>query len=760
MKKFTLSLIISAATALSAYAVPAHPYANRVLQPDGTSLTVRLIGDEYLHYSTTDDGYTILKNNEGYYVYAVMDNGQLTASTQIAQDASARSTAGKRFLCNVSRNLRPSMSETSRQMLDATRKMQRRPLLHGNGKYDIQNFKGLIILVEFNDLSFSRDDIRTIFNDMVNKRNFDGFMSNSLIPEKMEYTGSVRDYYYDNSMGKFDPQFDVVGPVKIDFSKYSAESSTNGRALTAAAVRAVDSQVDFSEYDRDKDGTVDMVYFVFAGYGANFSGNDSRLIWPHASTMFGVRLDGVALGRYACSTEMWGREGTNTIDGIGTICHEFSHVLGLPDEYDTDYAKSGGQSVHPQIWSLMAGGSYRNKSRTPVAYTLYERYALGFASPILIDKPGDFKLGALNTTNEGYRINSAMKDEFFLIENRQMTGWDAYLPGHGMIVTRVDSTNVDVWENNQINVNPAHNYLEMLRAKPSVSGTTVTDSEGDPFPGSGNVTEITNDSDPSLRSWTGTGTPLSITDISENADGSISFATVTANILSLKEDFEAMDATDGSDQTISGKFCTWTLGKKAAISATQEGYGNGTKALTLVKKSEAITSQVNRNVSSLSFNASNSAASMAIIRCYYSTDGGNTWVSMKNVNGVENNTIAGSANEQIIYNIPVENPCFKITQTSGSGITPCYIDDVVISYEESTSINNIITDKHESLSARCIQGNLVVTTDDCENIIRVYNINGAVIATAMPENGVATIQLPEHGFYVISQNGKSTKAVY
>ena len=179
-----------------------------------------------------------------------------------------------------------------------------------------------------------------------------------------------------------------------------------------------------------------------------------------------------------------------------------------------------------------------------------------------------------------------------------------------------------------------------------------------------------------------------------------------------------------------------------------------------MKKSEAITSQISRNVSSLSFNVSNSAASMAIIRCYYSKDGGNTWVSMKNVNGVENNTVAGSANEQIIYNISVENPCFKITQSSGSGTTPCYIDDVTISYEESTSINNIITDKQESLSARCIEGNLVVTTDDCDNIIRVYSINGAVIATTMPENGVATIQLPEHGFYVISQNGKSTKAVY
>jgi len=740
--------------------VPAYPYANKVMQPDGSYITVRLTGDEYLHYSTTDDGYTIVKNDKGYYVYATEQDGKLVATNQVAEDAAARSASAKIFLNSIRKNLRPSMSETSRSMLSASKQSNIRPMLHGNGKYDISNFRGLIILVEFNDLSFSRSDINTIFNDMVNKKGFDGFMSNALIPEKIEYTGSVRDYYYDNSMGKFDPQFDVVGPVKIGYSKYDPESSTNARALVAAACRAADDQVDFSKYDRDGDGTADMVYFVFAGYGANFSGNDSRYLWPHASTMVGVTLDGVKLSRYACSTEMYGREGSNTIDGIGTICHEFSHVLGLPDEYDTDYAQSGGQSDHPATWSIMAGGSYRNKSRTPVGYTLYERYSLGFASPKVIDAAGDFQLKALNTANEGYRINSAVKNEYFLIENRQQTNWDEYLLGHGMIVMRVDSTNVDVWENNQINCNPAHNYLELLRANPKKSGSTISDSDGDPFPGSGNVTEITNETTPSLRSWTGTGTPFSITNIAESADGIISFSVSTAEISSLKEDFEAMEVTDGSDANITGKFCTWNLSKKAAVAQPNEGFGNGSRVISLVKKSEVATSRVERNVSSISFATSNTSSSTAIIRCYYSTDGGANWTIMKNVDGVENVTIAGGSNSQAFYNISVENPCFKITQYTGSSSAPCYIDDFTVTYEPTSGINDVIIDKPASaLSAVCDGDNLIITTDD-DSAVSIYNVSGMLIGIAQPENGIATLTLPAHGFYIVSQKGKSAKVAY
>lgn len=760
MKKLILSFIIGVSTALSGHAIPAYPYANKVTQPDGSTLTIRLVGDEFLHYSTTDDGYTIVKNSDGFYVYATEDNGKLVATSHIAQDAAVRSESAKRFLSGISRGVRPAMTTASKSLLSASRSAGAKLKLHGNGKYDISNFRGLIILVEYNDKSFSRSDISTIFNDMVNKKNYDGYMTDALLPEKMEYTGSVRDYYYDNTMGNFDPQFDIVGPVKINYSVYDPESSTNARALTAAACRAADALVDFSKYDRDGDGTADMVYFIFAGYGANFSGNDSRLLWPHASTMIGVRLDGVTLSRYACSTEMYGREGSNFIDGIGTICHEFSHVLGLPDEYDTDYKSSGGQSNHPATWSIMAGGSYRNKSRTPVGYTLYERYALGFASPKLITASGDFKLSAVNTSNDGYRINSAINNEFFLIENRQRTGWDEYLNGHGMTIMRVDSTNVDIWENNKINCDPAHNYLELIRATPQMSGTSVTDSQGDPFPGSGNVTEINNETSPSLRSWTGTATPLCIKDIAENSDGTVSFSVATANVNSLKEDFEAMAVTDGTDATATGKFCDWTFTKKAAVVEPQEGFGKGMRVVSLVKKSEVATSAIDKKVSAISFYAYNTSSSMAIIRCYYSTDGGSSWTVMKNVDGVENYTVAAGAAIQTFYNINVEKPCFKITQYTGSSSVPCYIDDMTISYEQSSAVNTILADSNVKLTANCGADGYLSVSTDAESPVKIYNISGMLIATITPEGGVATVQLPAPGFYIVSQQGKSAKVAY
>lgn len=765
MKKLFLSLLIGLTSAVSSYAVPACPIPEKVIQPDGSVVTIRLVGDEFFNYSTTTDGYTVVRNDAGYYMYAVEQNGSLVASSYVAKDASMRSAADKAFLGSVAKNLKPAFTKQSDEMRAAVKSMSARPLLHGNGKYDTSNFRGLIILVEYSDLAFSRTDINAIFNDMVNKRNYDGFMSASLIPEKMEYTGSVRDYYYDNSMGQFDPQFDIVGPVKIGYSQYDAESSTNGKALVAAAAKASDGIVNFADYDRDGDGTVDMVYFIFAGYGANFSGNDSRLLWPHASTMFGVRLDNVTLSRYACSCEMYGRQGSNTIDGIGTVCHEFSHVLGLPDEYDTDYASSGGQSIHPATWSIMAGGSYRNKSRTPVGYTLYERYALGFAQPKLIDGAGDFELKALNSSNEGYRINSAVKDEFFLIENRQKEGWDAYLNGHGMIVTRVDSTSVDVWEDNKINCNPAHNYLEILRANPktSTSGTTttVTDSEGDPFPGSGNVTEITNETTPSLRSWTKSPTALSIKNIAEGEDGVITFSTMQDEVRAETEDFESMPVTDGKATTLDGKFCKWSLSGGARISEAQDGYGNGSRVLALYKKAEVATSALSGKTDAISFNAYNSSSSMTILRCYYSLDGGNTWVSMNNVDGVNNITVAGKTNMKVMFNAQLDSPCIKIMQYTGSTSIPCYIDDVTITYDKSGAVESVVADSDNAdFKACCIDGNLNVVTADSVNDIAVYNASGVLVATMRPADGIASTTLPAHGFYIVSQGGKSAKVIY
>jgi hypothetical protein len=236
------------------------------------------------------------------------------------------------------------------------------------------------------------------------------------------------------------------------------------------------------------------------------------------------------MGRYACSTELYGQPSWNCLDGIGTICHEFGHVLGLPDFYDTDYEGSGGESAHPDNWSTMSGGSYLNNSRTPVAYTLFERYMLGWAMPTVINGAGALRLEVLEKANTGYRINSGVKKEFFILENRQKTKWDYFLPGHGMLVYRVDSTNTNVWEMNQVNVNPKHNYFELLRAGGARNGAMAT--ETDPFPGAMNVTELNNMTSPAhLRSWSGKDSPWGLNAITEEDDGAVTFEVIDVNVL-------------------------------------------------------------------------------------------------------------------------------------------------------------------------------------------------------------------------------------
>lgn len=496
-----LSLLILFLSVAAVKAVPAYRGATQVLQPDGSYVTLRLHGDEWSNFYTTDDGYSLVKNQEGYYVYAQLKEGRLEATDHVAHDVALRTPLEKEWLAGFSKFQKPAISENKAQQ--KAKELNRRSATLAKqraGRYDYTKFRGLVILVEYNDLSFSRDDYAQVADDMMNKAYYKGY-DNS---QYGKFTGSVRDYFVDNSMGLFEPHFDVVGPVRVDFSQYDPHQLENIDVINYEALKKIDKTVNFRQYDTDKDGMVDMIYFIYAGLGSNYGANDERLLWPHAGYItYGnqyVMLDGVNMGRYACSTELFGSEEMNMLDGIGTICHEFSHVLGLPDFYDTNYEK-GGQSDTPDGWSLMASGCYKNYSRTPVGYSLFERYATGFATPKVITSEGTKRLDPLPLFNEGYRINTEVEKEYFLLENRQpsLFVWDEYLPSHGMLVYRVDSTNTMVWERNEINANPYHNYYQVIRA----GGSNAT-AECDPFPGKNGVNVLDNDSKPaSLLTWAG-----------------------------------------------------------------------------------------------------------------------------------------------------------------------------------------------------------------------------------------------------------------
>lgn len=528
MNRLYLLITVILANICTAMAVPAKKDTVRIQQPDGSYVSICLHGDEYLHFNTTADGYSVVKDSRGYYVYAALENGQLVPTTQVAHETGIRTVEEKAYLQKQKKFVAPEMTS-----LVATKKqaenMHRAQALAKAPSYNYGNFKGLIILVEYNDQGFSRPDYSNVVDAMVNQTDYTGYDNTP----NGRYTGSVRDYFYDNSNGIFSPEFDIVGPIQINRSKYYAQGTDNAARLIYDVVDAADQSVNFKDYDRDEDGEVDMVYFIFAGLGANISGNDSRLIWPHASQICNptnnsyVYKDGVRLGRYACSTELYGTSQWNILDGIGTIVHEFSHVLGLPDLYDTDYTGSGGKSKDPDTWSVMASGSYNNNARTPTGYSIYERYALGFSYPEKIAAEGHLTLESVDSSNMGYRIDTQVNKEFFLLENRQnTTKWDKYLSGHGMLVMRVDSTNANVWVNNTVNNNPAHNYLELVRA-----GGKTAPAAADPFPGTRNVRALNNTTSPAnLLTWAGKETFWALENITES-NGVISFDVIDVNIL-------------------------------------------------------------------------------------------------------------------------------------------------------------------------------------------------------------------------------------
>ena len=691
MRKNLLFLILGL-MCLTARAIPADPTPMQVLQPDGSRITVVLHGDEFFNYLTTSDGYTVVKNEAGYYTYAHLEGNRLVAGKLIARDEAQRTAADKSVLAQLPKGL------TSSAMIQkGTRLMQHRNnTLRGigaGGHMDYSKFRGLIILINFTDKTFPMSDPNAFYNSMINTHDYTGYTlpSGSVV----SMTGSVRDYYYDNSNQMFDPSFDVLGPVNVDYSCTDPNQMSNCAPIFFAALESLDDQVDFNDYDIDKDGTVDMVFFLVAGWGSDYSSNNRKYLWPH---MFNFEespvLDGVDFSLYACSTGMTGAEpefgsGYSSIAGIGTFCHEFSHVLGLPDLYDADYSNSGGQSIHPSNWSIMASGFKSNNGRNPVGYSLYERYALGFASPTVINAAGSYSMQALDTSSEGFRLNTAVEDEYFLIENRQAGKWDKNLPGHGMLVFRVDSTNVDVWENNKINIDPSHNYYELLRA--SYNGWS--DSGRDSYPGTYGITSITNMTSPSLRSWNGELNRYAITDITE-ADNIITFNVVRDYTACHIEDFEQMPVSDNlNEQGVEGVFANWNFTNCSVVDTAQVGAACGQTVAMMNGSKLNTAAALDFTPVVVRYTVYNPTATSALFTVTYSIDNGTRWREPDNA------TISAAANSTAIgtVSLPTDAPLMlRISQTSGSTTEACYLDDIMLYYEGPVVPDFILGDVDDS----------------------------------------------------------------
>lgn len=517
MQNFNKLLLISAFTlfCFQLSAVPALPYPIKITQPDGTQITVILRGDERSHYHTTTDGYPVIRNEKGIFNYAEINkNGQLIDTQIKASDIQERTAVEKSFLKSIQQE-KETFVNTLQKRVRATAASSR--VMQSPAKFPINGTpRSLVILANFSDLAFRINTPHTpqvAFTNLLNEPNY----------STNGGTGSAKDYFRDNSMGVFNPQFDVVGPYTLPqpYSFYGANDPNKNdqdinptQMVIDACTLASQNGVNFTQYDTDNDGFVDNVFIYYAGYNEAENAPEET-VWPHrwevipgdnyTGTVASTTFNGRKVRDYACTSELKGRRGNNMC-GIGTFCHEFGHVLGLPDFYPTD------EHVHHTLsyWDIMDSGPYLNDGRTPPAYSGYERFCVNWLVPMKLNAPTDITLEPLTisnrafiiTQNGNHNLNSEnpQPQEFFMLENRQPIGWDRFLRGHGLLITRINYDAVK-WNNNAPNNDPENMGVDIIEADGVANDDTLA---GDPFPGISTIREYT----PTLHSGTIINKPL------------------------------------------------------------------------------------------------------------------------------------------------------------------------------------------------------------------------------------------------------------
>ena len=501
MKRYYMVLLWILAS-ITMLAVPAkRNVTGAITLSDGTIVNARLVGDEYGHFWMADNGKSY-QQIDGHDYFTEVD------AEAVKQHAQTRRAAA---------NARRAQRLQSRRIGEV-------------GSYFGQK-KGLVILVNFSNVSFQASNDSALYVRIANEQNFN----------EGNFVGSMYDYFNAQSEGQFQLTFDIVGPVTVSKTQsYYGSNDFQGNdkhpaEMAHEAVELVKDQVEnWSQYDWDGDGYVDQVYFVYAGKG-EADGGATNTIWPHAWSLSdsGEGMvtvgNGLKVNTYACGSELMAN---GQIEGIGTMCHEFSHCLGYPDFYDIDY--SGGQGM--DNWDLMSGGSYNGYGFRPAGYTSYERWMAGWKLPIELNK-GKAKVENMKGLQDGGEFyvmyNDGHPDEYFLLENRTLSGWDQGLPGSGLLIIHVDY-NAYIWSMNQPNDDPNHQRMTWI---PSDGSYNFSGYGANRYP-----TQIGNDTYPNMNgndTFFDTSTPATelynknmdgtkllhkgVKNIVKNSDGTISF---------------------------------------------------------------------------------------------------------------------------------------------------------------------------------------------------------------------------------------------
>lgn len=515
-------MVFALGLAVNSMAVPAKPGLRTVRLADGSTINVYIRGDERCHYYVSEDGYLLTRGADDYFYYSDYDkdSGMFKSTSVRAADVGRRTDSEVRFLASRVKGVAPELVARPGQL---ARKAMAMRLVDADEE-NVQKLtdfptlgtqKTLAILVQFKDKKFSIENPEETFKNFMMQEDFS---------HDNGATFSVHDYYYTCSGGKFDPKFDVYGPVTLsqNLAYYGGNDAYGNddkpEQMVREACELLDDQINFADYDLNGDGWVDNVYIFYAGY-SEAEGASANSIWPHAwdiwlGAQVRLQLDGVYIGPYGCSQEL--NIDNDKLVGIGVFCHEFGHVIGLPDIYSTDYNMS---SFTPGEYTLMDAGEYNDNSNTPPYLTAYERWVLGWHEPEIIDRAMNATLAPLTDgDSKSFMIKTTDENEMYFLENRQQEGYDKYIPGHGMLIWHIDFDS-STWEGNSVNNISTHQGIDIVEA----DGKQTEDSRaGDPFPGTSNVTSFTDNTYPSMRDWQGADLNLPITEIAES-DGIITF---------------------------------------------------------------------------------------------------------------------------------------------------------------------------------------------------------------------------------------------
>lgn len=492
MKKLYLMLSMLFAFGAAANAVPAKKLQKVITLTNGTQVSVELRGDEYLSWWEGTDG-TAYRATADDTVFEAFD---LEAQKPAAAARRARAEQGR-----VAR-----LARVKNSLKGADDKMRG---LGGDHITYKGVKKGLVVLVDFKNKKFADGHDLEYYKNVINGKDFSD--------EEEGYVGSVRDYFLAQSNGQFELDFDVVGPVTM--SKNSGYYGNDGAyqkdekvyEMIKEACDGIQDKVNLKDYDWDGDGEADQVFFLYAGLG-QASGGSPGTIWPHESELrywpCGVLSYPTGkINTYACANELQPEtQGSSRYisAGIGTICHEFSHCLGFADMYDT----TGGGGYGMSVFDVMDQGSYNGNGFVPCNYTAFERIYAGWVEAIELESPATVKdMKSVSDYGRPFIMyNYKNTNEYFLLENRQNTGWDKGLYGsNGLLIVHVNYV-PSRWANNSVNAsNEKIQCCTVVNADGSRENTQYS-LQGDLYPyevkGVTMNDEFTDESEPAAKLYT------------------------------------------------------------------------------------------------------------------------------------------------------------------------------------------------------------------------------------------------------------------